>query len=272
MRCQQIKEKFADFLIGDIGQKTKEKIQSHLTACTSCRDELESLSLIWAKLGVLPEEHPSSALRTRFYSMLEAYKQGIEQEKSAPRLQKLFQGLFERWWPKRPAFQFSLAFMLLMVGLAAGYFLNVTRQSSKDLVHLRQEVQSMHQMLAVSLIDQKSPSERLRGINLSYRMERPEVNTLAKLLHTLNSDQNVNVRLAAVDALYLFHDYPMVKEGLTQSLSNQTSPLVQVALVDLIVELRERRAVEALKQLIQDEELNPEVRNRAEQGIQQLSY
>jgi hypothetical protein len=75
-----------------------------------------------------------------------------------------------------------------------------------------------------------------------------------------------------VDALYLFHENPTVKEGLIQSLSSQTSPLIQVSLIDLMVNMRERRSIESLKQLIQDEKLNPDVKNHAERGIQQLTY
>ena len=272
MRCQAIKEKFPDFLIGDLDPKTKEDIQAHLSTCPLCREELESLSSIWTKLGVLPKEHPSQSLRTRFYSMLESYKHELEQQKSKHSLGKIMEGWFARWGPMRPALQFSLAILILMIGLAAGYFLNATRQTSKDLAQLRQEVQTMHQMLAVSLLDKPSPSERIKGINLSYGIKSPEPDMLQKLLHTLNNDSNVNVRLAAVDALYIYHNYPIVREGLTQSLSNQASPLVQVALIDLMVEMRERRAVKALKRLIQEEELHPEVKNRAEQSIQQLSF
>jgi hypothetical protein len=43
-------------------------------------------------------------------------------------------------------------------------------------------------------------------------------------------------------------------------------------LVDLLVSFRERRAADALKTLIQDEKIDPAVKNRAEQGIQKLSF
>ncbi len=222
MRCQDIQTKFPDYLTGDMDSKTKKNIQSHIADCSTCREELESLSSIWAKLGVLPEEQPSSDLRTRFYSMLEAHKQELEQEKAPSRFRKAVEGWLEGWWPRRPAFQFSLALLLLVAGLAAGYFLNSRGQAPHELAQLRQEVQNMHQMLAVSLLDQQSPSERIRGINLSYGIEKPEPQTLTRLLRTLNSDPNVNVRLAAVDALYLFRDNAMVREGLVASFPSST--------------------------------------------------
>lgn len=88
---------------------------------------------------------------------------------------------------------------------------------------------------------------------------------------SLDDDSNVNVRLAAVDALYLFYDQPEVKEHILGTLAKQDSPLIQAALIDLLVGIRERLAVESLQHLLQDKNLNPQVKQKAVQGIQQLS-
>jgi len=272
MICKKIKEKFPDYLTGDLDQKNKEIIQSHLASCPTCREELESLTAVWTKLGVLPEEQPSPALRNEFYTMLEAYKKDLEPEKTTPIWKNLFKAWPRRFWSARPAFQFSMALLLLVAGGAVGYFLNSNPQNRTEIADLRQEVHSMRQTLAVSLLDQPSPSERLRGVSLSYNMRKPDDKLTTALIQTLNNDQNVNVRLAAVDALYLFYENPLVKESVISSLSTQASPLVQVALIDLIVNMRERRAVDALRLLIKDEKINPSVKQRVEQGLQQLSF
>lgn len=272
MNCSDIKEKFVDFLTGELEEKGKEMLQSHLRACPSCREELESLSETWTKLGVLPEEKPSPGLRARFYSMLEDYKESLEHTKHVFRLQDIFEKWFAAFWPRRPAFQFSLSLFLILIGLTAGYFLNSGGKRGAEISGLRQEVQSIRQTLALSLLENSSPTERLKGVSLSYEIEKPGSEIPETLLHTLNNDPNINVRLAAVDALYLFYESPRVKESLVDSLSIQSSPLVQVALINLMVNIRERRAIDALEQLIKDEKLNPDVKNRAEQGIKQLSY
>ncbi|MGD8537642.1 MAG: HEAT repeat domain-containing protein [Candidatus Aminicenantes bacterium] len=272
MSCQNIKELFPDFLTGELDKETQERVQIHLASCESCREELENLSAIWTKLGVIPEEQPSGEVRTRFYTMLEAYKQGIAEERSPSRLQRMVSDVFEHVWPKRPAFQFSMALVFLVVGLAAGIFLSSQGQNGTQLAMLQDEVQDMQQALAISLLDRPSASERLQGVSISRRMDNPGAQTLEALLYTLDNDKNVNVRLAAVDALYLFYDHPGVKEGLLRSLKNQPSPLVQVALIDLIVNMRERQAADALRLLIEDEKINPDVKEFAERGLQQLSF
>ena len=56
-------------------------------------------------------------------------------------------------------------------------------------------------MFALSLLQQQSASDRLRGVSYSYQMDKGDVQIREALLETLNSDSSVDVRLAAVDAL-----------------------------------------------------------------------
>jgi hypothetical protein len=88
----------------------------------------------------------------------------------------------------------------------------------------------------------------------------------------LNNDPNINVRLAAADALYLFYNSPKVREGIIQSLTRQDSPILQVALVDLLVSVQERQALDSFKKLVAANQLDPKVRQKLEQGIKELSY
>jgi len=201
MTCQNIKEKFPDFLIGDLNQEEKEQMQTHIAACPSCREELESLNAIWTKLGVLPEVQPTVSMRTRFYTMLEDYKNDLGEEKPKFHLLEQLKNWFKPVWTGRPVFQLSFSLLFLFVGLTAGYFVTGSRGRPAEISNLRQEVQSMRQTLAVSLLDQPSASERLRGVNLSVNTEKPDSGLIEALINTLNTDSNINVRLAAVDAL-----------------------------------------------------------------------
>jgi hypothetical protein len=77
--------------------------------------------------------------------------------------------------------------------------------------------------------------------------------------------------LAAVDALDRFAGYPAVRRDLVKSLPRQDSPLVQISLIDLLVQLHERQSIDVLKQLINDASQDPQVRARAQWGLQNLS-
>ncbi len=268
MRCEDIKKKFPDFLIRDLDQNSIDGIQRHIADCPACREELEDLSAVWTKLGVLPEEQPSNGLRERFYGMLEEYKAEENREHPLHHLKQFFASLFSSPGISRPALQISLGIVSLLIGLAIGLFISSGGQNAD----LRREVQDMRQMLAVSLLDQRSPTERLRGVNLSYGLENPDSKTIQALLDTLDNDPNINIRLAAVDALYLFYDSPSVREGIIQSLSQQSSPILQMALVDLLLGVQERQALESFKKLIAANQLDPKVKQKLEQGIKELSY
>jgi hypothetical protein len=269
--CQNFQGQFPDYLTGDLDAKAVESIQDHVTTCNSCRSELEELTGTWTQLGILPEEQPGANLRKNFYTMLESYQEGLE---SSP-LKKFFdffkiKNIGEKLWPRRPIFQLAAVTVFLIMGFTIGYFVQLHNQSTREIARLRQENQLFQQKLTVSLLNQSSPSQRLKGLMWSRQLENPADETLDTLLNTLNSDPNVNVRLTAVDALYLFSDHPKVKQGLMQSLQKQTSPMVQIALIDLLVEMREKQAIKSLKQLLERNQLTPEVKERAQLSLKLL--
>jgi hypothetical protein len=273
MTCATIRERFVDYLTGELPAGDLADVRGHVANCPACREELEELSAVWSKLGVLPQESPSGTLRGRFYGMLEAYKEGLERSRDKATPAQTLAQWFGRLLPRKPAYQIALALVLMAAGLGSGYLLSVRSRSTArtEVAGLRGELDDMRQTLAVSLLKQSSPSERLLGVSWTARIDKPDDEIIRALLDTLNHDSNVNVRLAAADALYLFYDHPEVKAGLIDSLAGQSSPLVQMSLINLLVEIRERRAVEALQRLIQDERLNPKVKARAEKGLVQLS-
>jgi anti-sigma factor RsiW len=265
MTCDKTQEKFADYLTGDLDETGRRNVREHILACAACREDLENLTVIWAKLGVLPEEQPGGGLRHRFYTMLEEYKDGLEAERKAARKESGWRAWFTF---QRPAFAASFSAFLLIAGAAAGWFAGGGSEMKR--AGLSREVQDMRQRVALSLLSQPSAADRIQGIGYSAEVRDPNDATLAALFKAVDTDPNPNVRLAAVDALYLFRDRPGVRESLVKSLAVQAYPLVQVALIDFLVEVRETRAIEALKKLVEGGDLTPEVKQRAEQGLKQI--
>jgi len=267
MSCEKTQERFADYLTGDLEEEGRADIRRHILSCPACRADLENLTVVWAKLGVLPEEQPGPGLRHRFYGMLEEYKDKLE----AGRREARPRAGWREWLTfRRPAFAASFSAFLLIAGLGGGWLLNGGASGGARLATLSREVQDMRQQVGLSLLGRSSAADRIQGIGYSATVENPSDATLAALFETLDNDPNPNVRLAAVDALYLFRNKPGVKESLVKSLAVQTYPLVQVALIDFLVEVREARAAEALKLLIEKKELTPEVMERAKQGLEQI--
>ncbi len=274
MNCEKTQGMFADYMTGDLDAGGRRRVQAHIAGCAACRADLENLTMIWAKLGVLPEEQPGPGLRHRFYGMLEDYKNSLpaDERRSLRSERPRARGGWREWFNfRRPAFAASFSIFLALAGLAAGWFIaGGARGGSARLALLSREVQDMRQEVALSLLDRSSAADRIMGIGYSAAVDEPKDRTLEALFEALDRDPNPNVRLAAVEALYLFRNRPGVRENLVRSLAVQTYPLVQIALIDFLVDIREERAAEALKGLIEAGELTPEVKKRAEQGLQQI--
>lgn len=270
MTCSQIHERIPDYLAGSLTHAAREEFDAHVATCTSCQPEVASLGSMWARLDSLPQEQPSPMLRPRFYAMLEAYEQGLQREQAVPYWRTRLNAWLERWWPKQPAWQLAFAAAFLLFGIFVGARFAREKNNASEIVQLRGEVQSMQQMVALSLLQQPSPSDRLAGVSWVNQMQEPEQQVLNVLLQTLNEDPNVNVRLAAAEALSVYGNENTVRQGILAALPRQTSPLVQIRLIKLLTELREKRAQEALQQLIQNERLNQDVRKQAEIGLKEL--
>jgi len=269
MNCRDARDQFAAYLADDIDEDGRDAVRDHISACAACREELEGLGAVWAALGVIPREQPSGRLREGFYKMLREAKDEADAGAAGWRRfrpRALLDGVRAF---RLPAHGYALAAALLIIGAGTGYALRSTGISARTAA-LRQEVQDMRQAVALAKIVRPQASERLEGVGLSARLDSPDRATLNALLDTLDGDANVNVRLAAVDALYLFRNDPTVRDGLVAALGRQSSPLVQVALIDLLVEIRERRAAETLRGLIGTGRLAPQVRSHAEIGLKQI--
>jgi hypothetical protein len=263
MTCDQVKEQIADYLAGALSPATAEDLDEHFAACAACKHEAADLSETWEMLGLMEQEQPSAALRSRFYQSLEAYREGLAASAPAPARRPFFDWGWRGW---------AWSAALLVAGLAIGQFLNVRERGRGDLAQLQDEVLHMRQLVTLSLLQQQSASERLRGVDYSNRVEQSDTQVLAALLHAVNQDPSVNVRLAAVDALRKFSASPSVKGTLNQSLVKQNSPLVQLALIDLIVDTRDKAALPSLAALERSPTADKNVKEKALWGLTQLQY
>jgi len=265
-----------DFLAGTFNESDRTTIQSHLQSCSSCRQEYESLSTLWNSLGVLPDEKPRPQVRERFNAMLAAYEHGMRHASSRASILVSLDNFIGRLWPKRPAIQFGVALLMLALGGVIGTRLDrpqepeATTQTSVEIAQLHGEVQTIRGMLAVSLMQQQSASDRLKGVNMSSRIAEKDPRVTQSLLDALRYDPSVNVRLAALDALSGAMDESEVRKTLVAALPEQSSPLVQLAMVELVVEARDKESLGVLDKMEKDPKINDVVRKKIQQGIKQL--
>lgn len=265
MNCERFENLLPDYLAGSLGHEEEDRFEDHMESCARCKEAVA----LWHKLGELPQEQPSPALRARFQAMLAAH----QESQAGPLLPRrtLLPFLAGGWM--RLAAGAAFALLLLLAGFAAGrYTLGPAPQNGNgELAHLRAELSDMRQLLVLTMLQQRSASDRLQAVTLGAQPAQMNPQVQAALLQTLRTDSSVDVRLAALNALSRHSSQPTVREGLLDALQPRQSPLVQVALIDLLVEMRDHDAIPQLQKVQQNPELNPAVRQRAELAIRQLN-
>jgi hypothetical protein len=270
MNCQDIRKQIPDLLTNDLGAGDTARLKEHLHSCSSCRQEWQELNETWTGLGILPEELPSPELRRNFYRALEAYRQDLAPGTGMDWRQKVGR-LMSAWRFPIPTLRLAAAALIVLTGFAIGFITGAGgRRDAGKFERLNREVDRLQQQVSLSLLSQPSASARLQGLSMTSQLPHPDPALLSTLLDMLDNDPSVNVRLSAVDALFLFAERQEVRTALTASLSRQASPLVQIALIDLMVSFKEKKAAVALRRLLADEKILPEVRQRARSGISQI--
>jgi hypothetical protein len=263
MTCEEAKNRMTDYWSLTLGAAEEKEFSTHLASCETCRSEVSRVGALWEGLDLLPVEEPGGKVRERFYEMLGAYRQGLGAAEARP----------ARRWCTQPAWQMAAAAAMLAVGLGVGYGVRDDK-SRPEMVQLREEVANMRQLVALSLMQQQSASERLRGVSWSYQVEPSDKEVLNALVTAVNHDPNVNVRLAAVDALRPFTGSPAThvaaRDAVIQALPRQTTPIVQVALIDFLAEMKERNAAPELRRLVSDPDIDSGVRKRAEWALERM--
>ena len=264
MNCNDAIELLTESLAAPLRGRAAADLAAHLAACDACRAEAADMRRIWEELERLPDEIPGEEMRQRFAASLDLYlgstggraPSGLRggPRRFLGRLSAGLEGWLAGWLPRRPLAQAGLAAATLAAGLLIGsvHGFGLPRGGTTpangangadsangagggEIHALRDEVRSLSRLVTLSLLKQDSASERLRGVSFGREAGRGDDRVLQALLDTLRHDPDVNVRLAAVDALAPALGQPAVRGQLVQEVGAQRSPMVQIALIDMLL-------------------------------------
>jgi hypothetical protein len=267
MSERHVVKQLLGYLSGNLDQASARIVQEHLSICAGCRRKYEGLQTTWAVLGQSPRVQPDASLAMRFRETLNAYELGMGTT-GRSRVPMRSENFLERILNGRPRAQLGFVVSLLLFGLMGGYAVTGSGRDSREMARLQEEVRGMRNLLAVSLLQQESASERLKGVSWSAQADGGDPDISAALVNTMNHDRNVNVRLAALNALSRDMENPPVQREIIRSFPGQSSPLMQLALVNLLVQINTPESREVLERALQKPHLQPDVQKRIKQSIQ----
>lgn len=219
-------------------------------------EEIQDFERLERNILAMEAPEPTASLDSRFHQMLRD-----EKKSAAPRWKASF-----NWSDLVPRLAFAAT--TLMVGLAVGYLLRSPAKKERQIEALSHEIGELKEMMMLSMLEKESATDRLKAVNLTQGMDQASIKVTNALLKTLNNDDNVNVRLAALDALRPFIRDSQVREALIRSIANQKSPLVQVALAELMAALQEKAAIEELQKILKDSETPSDIKKKIQESIQ----
>ena len=271
MNCERMREQIPEALAGRLDKAAREALVEHLESCPGCRTEVAELNAVWRGLEPLKtgmDAPPDAGAKVRFQEMLAAYQAGMAAVQ--PSARPVVHAPRVAWFPAQPVWQFAAAAGLLLGGILFGRYLPRAGGGNPEMAQLRAQVENLHQMVALSMLQQPSPSARMRGVTYSEKIAQPDPLVLDALLQAVNRDSNVNVRLSAVDALQKFAADPEVARAMVNSIPGQESPLVQIALLDMLVQWNARGIAPGLARISRDTQMDEMVRQRADWALHKM--
>jgi HEAT repeat protein len=257
MENEKLESLLIDYIDGKLSDAEKHDVEQELMRNSEAFKKYEQLKEVIQLMAKSSSVQPSAKLKRSFD---DALKNEIASSKQAKVISM------------RPTFyRVAAAVTLLIVGGGVGFWISNQQRRAAELEAMRKEVEATKHMLMTMLDNDQSASQRVLGANVAYKMDKPDDEIVQALVKTMNDDPNTNVRLAALEALGKFNQEESVRKVLIASLSTQKDPLVQINLIRMLVEMKEKSAVKELQRITTDEEMLPEVKDEAHAGILRLS-
>lgn len=263
-----IDEKYSELIIGwldnELSPDQKKELDRLIEQGIINSTDLEEFGKMYSDMDKMPVPDPSETLPVNFYRWL-ANHTYVNHSSFKEFLSDIY-SRFDRMRIRRMVY----AFIILVIGFSAGLMYRVNTVRTQEIRNLNNEIVSMKSMMVLTLLEQSSSFDRLKAVNLSSGIDNKDEQVINALFKTLNNDPNVNVRLAALDALAKRGKNPEVRKMLVQSIDRQQSPIIQVAMADVMLSLDDKNSVPMFRRLLQKSDLNETVRQHIQHTIAKL--
>ncbi len=257
MDKEQLEGMLIDYIDGTLSEADRAKVEQEIAKNGEAYRLYEQLREVIAAMDKSEKFEPGANMKA-------AFERTLQEELAKTKTGKtvFFQPVYLRA---------AAAVLLVLSGIAIGNWISKNQAREEQLAKLAEEVAATKQMMLAMIDNQQSASQRILGANVALKIGKADDEVVNALVKSMNEDPNTNVRLAALEALTKFREQPHVRSVLIQSLAIQKDPVVQIALIQLLVQMKEKDAVKGLEEIIDDSETMKAVKDEAYSGILKLS-
>ena len=238
MKCIEIHDKFIDFIENNLTKEAHDEIVEHLEICDSCSNELIELQQLLEVINDDTNELPSERLRKSFEEHLDIEK---KQQTRVIELKSRFN--------YKTLLKFAAGLALLISTFLAGRY-----QQNEQVAKLESESLNNKQTVMLALMENKSASKRIQGVQYIEEFSDPDPQIVDALVKRMLYDENTNVRLTAASALDAFISSEAVKEGFIKALETEKDPTIQINIIKSLVKIQEKKAIKPMQRLLEQDE------------------
>lgn len=252
MKCEEVKINIPELIDGKLDRSVSEVVEAHIQSCEVCRETYTEFQSFLSYAASLPDIEPPKNMKDEFLMMAEMEGLG-----------KTTKMLIVPDWLK------AAAMIIVVFGtFAAGYFAGSGQTETSE---LRTEVQSLKQEVLLAGLRDYSGPQKIEAVYGVAQVENTNADLIDALVYTLNSDNNVNVRLASLTVLSgMINENESVKAELINSLIIQENPLIQISLIQILTESGVKEARKNIQLISDKESTDPSVKDYAENMIKTI--
>ena len=257
MEKEELQGLIIDYIDGKLGESDRRRVEQELVNDPELYKKYEEYQEILNVMDRSQSLEPASEMKMSFEH---AIQHELKQSKQTKTI--LFTPAF---------YQVAAAVAFIVVAGTIGYLVYQHQEREAQMAIIQKELEETRALVMNKLNDDLSASQRIQGVNVAMEMTTSDDQIVSALVKTMNEDPNTNVRLNALEALSRFKEEPEVKKALINALSTQKDPVIQIALIQLMVEMKEKSVVKDLERIIEDERTMRAVKDEAYSGILRLS-
>ena len=258
------KEAYIDLIPGYFdGTLTKEQLQAfedEMKVSVSLTKEVEAYKILFDAIEKEEQEIPSKNLEENFLKMLEE--------------EKANQGRVVSIAPERKNWGYRLMKVAASIAALISIFYlgrySQSAESESKITLVEQETIQAKQMAVLAMMENQSANKRVQGVQFVEELSEPDPAIIKALADRLQFDDNNTVRMAALEALSNFQNSEVVKKVFLKTLETEKNPSIQIALIQSLVTMREKKAIEPMKKLLEQEDTQPFIKNEINQALPKI--